>query len=316
MKIVDVVIPVYNGARFLTTAIESAMGQTYPINRVIVVDDGSTDSTLRILKDLEARYTILSAVSIKHSGLSATRNAGWKLSNAELIAFLDVDDSWSIQKIEHQVAHLENHDRCNVVFSSSILHNEKNSKISFLDGINHCSATPLNILTKNFVISGSASSVIIKRNLLEELNGFDENLGFGEDLDLWIRASEFSGICGLSHRDVNILKSTGGMQSNVRDIKSIFKHNILIYKMIEKNFSPKNLKSDRKALRNAFWGDLKKNVFFGLRNFHSFYADSKNDFPVATSLLFSNYFDFLLSFLSAILSKLFRITWRLTGVRN
>lgn len=313
---VDVVIPVYNGVRFLNTVIESVSKQSYPLNRIIVVDDGSTDSTKKNLNDLEAVHKNLFTISVEHAGLSAARNSGWKSSDAEFIAFLDVDDTWSSTKIESQVNHLKDHIDCNFVYSSSRILQEGDSKVSYLDGINNSPANPLNILTKRFVLSGSASSVMMRRSLLGELNGFDEELKYGEDLDLWIRASKITDFCHVPSRDVNILKAYGGMQSNVRGLENVFKHNTLILKMIEKNFSNSNLAKYRRELRSIFWGDLKKNLFFGLFHFRKIYSEFRVCFPVASRLLFHNFFDFLMSFVSVVIVRFGRILRRKLGFAN
>ena len=88
--LVDVVIPVYNGERTIRRAVESVLSQTYQRTHLIVVDDGSTDSTSTILREFHDPR--LSVVSRPHDGVSAARNAGIAAGTGDYVTFLDADD--------------------------------------------------------------------------------------------------------------------------------------------------------------------------------------------------------------------------------
>ena len=96
--LVSVVIPVFNGERFLAQAVESALGQTYRRTEVIVVDDGSTDRS----RNVAGAYSVI-FVRQENRGISAARNRGLATAGGELIAFLDQDDLWLPHKLERQV---------------------------------------------------------------------------------------------------------------------------------------------------------------------------------------------------------------------
>src|SRR5436190_9018266 len=104
MKTVSVVIPTYNYARYLGAAIDSALQQTHAPLEVIVVDDGSTDDTPRLLDGYGDRIRVIRQ---KNSGVAAARNAGVREARGELIAFLDSDDLWKPRKLELQIARFE-----------------------------------------------------------------------------------------------------------------------------------------------------------------------------------------------------------------
>jgi glycosyltransferase involved in cell wall biosynthesis len=313
MITVDVVIPVLNGAEFLVKAIDSVWKQSHPINQIIVVNDGSTDETSLILSNLVDEHQNLRVIETEHCGLSAARNLGWRASQADYISFLDVDDYWSREKIANQVRHLETHSNCDIAFSNSYLVNESNSKKIKLAGSTDFSASPLNLLRRRFVVAGSASSVILRRSLLNRLNGFDETLRFGEDLDLWVRISEVTNFCCVSDFDVFILKTKGGMQSNVVDIESVFKHNILILRLIDRYVPARDLITLRKDLRAAFWGDLRKNIRYGRRDLLNIYNKIKVDYPSVVKILFPSFSLFLQSFFWALFSK---VLFKFLRVRN
>ena len=98
---ISVVIVVYNGERYLRQAIESALDQTYPPHEVVVVDDGSTDSSVEIAHSFGDK--VICRVQ-QNQGPSAARNFGTEVSTGEWVAYLDADDYWLPTKLEQQIA--------------------------------------------------------------------------------------------------------------------------------------------------------------------------------------------------------------------
>ena len=102
--LVSVVTPVYNGEAFLTQAIESVISQTYSQWELLLVDDGSTDGSLEIMREYEREDRRISAlVNENNLGISASRNRAIEASQGEWIAFLDCDDQWESSKLEKQL---------------------------------------------------------------------------------------------------------------------------------------------------------------------------------------------------------------------
>ncbi|MEW5787687.1 MAG: glycosyltransferase [Pseudomonadota bacterium] len=104
MTRVSVIIPCYNGSRFLAESIDSALAQTYPDKEVIVVDDGSTDDSPGIMDGYGERIRV---VRQANAGLPAARNAGIRVASGEAFAFLDADDWWDPQFLQRMVDALE-----------------------------------------------------------------------------------------------------------------------------------------------------------------------------------------------------------------
>ena len=100
--LVSVIIPVFNGERFLNAAIESVLGQDYQPLELIVVDDGSTDGTPAIIR----QYPRARCLSQPNQGHGPAKNAGLTAACGEFIAFLDADDVWRPEKLRRQAAHL------------------------------------------------------------------------------------------------------------------------------------------------------------------------------------------------------------------
>ena len=108
---IDVIVPVYNGEKFIEEAIASIQNQTWKDLNIIVVDDGSTDKTREIVTALSKSDNRINLLARPHQGISATLNTAIEYSTAQYIAFLDADDLWDATKLEVQMealAHSEN----------------------------------------------------------------------------------------------------------------------------------------------------------------------------------------------------------------
>jgi len=93
---ISVIIPVYNRENLVTSCIESILKQTYEHREIIVVDDGSTDNTLNVVKQYQNDIKI---IHIKNGGSSAARNAGLNHASGDYIAYIDSDDTWHPDKL-------------------------------------------------------------------------------------------------------------------------------------------------------------------------------------------------------------------------
>ena len=100
--LVSIIIPTYNDAKYILQAVNSALAQTYKNIEIIVVDDGSTDNTKELLKNLKINY-----IFQENKGLSGARNTGMKLARGKYIALLDADDFYHLERLERQVNFLE-----------------------------------------------------------------------------------------------------------------------------------------------------------------------------------------------------------------
>lgn len=183
---VDVIIPTYNRAKELRQALESLTAQTFRDFSVIVVDDGSTDETESVVRSFESLLK-LHYVFQPNSGLPAVaRNVGLAISSAEIVAFLDSDDSWKPLKLELSVdaidsgADLVFHDLARIETKRRFLNRKVKSrslrKSAFLDLLLRGNAIP-------------NSSVVLRRKLIDQVGKFDESreVCAWEDYELWLR---------------------------------------------------------------------------------------------------------------------------------
>ncbi len=181
--LVSVIIPTYNRGWVVTEAIDSVLAQDFKDLELIVIDDGSTDDTQKILEDYGRDITVLHQANC---GVSAARNRGIAAAAGRLIAFLDSDDLWLAGKLSRQVAFFEAHPEALISQTEEIW---VRNGVRVNPGKRH-RKFPGMIFERSLALClVSPSAVMIKKNLLETIGGFDESLPACEDYDLWLRIS-------------------------------------------------------------------------------------------------------------------------------
>ena len=179
---VSVIIPTYNRSAMVREAVASVLAQTGASFELIVVDDGSTDSTSEELAKIPDDRMRLERIA--NSGPAAARNRGVALARAPLIAFLDSDDLWKKQKLEHQLAFMRANPECAISQTNEIwlrngrrvnpgLRHRKRAGDFFLESIRTCLISP--------------SAVMMRAELFHSHAGFDDLMMAAEDYDLWLR---------------------------------------------------------------------------------------------------------------------------------
>lgn len=178
---VSVVIPVYNGSRFLPEALYSVRCQDYAPLEVIVVDDGSTDDTPDAIASLAADpANRIRTLRTENRGPAAARNAGIAHARGTVIAFLDVDDLWPNGKLARQMARLAR------TPSLDIVHGLVDFRI--LPGAAPSMARFRHLVEP--VVAANLGAGLFRKEILARVGGFDENMIHGEDVDLFLRAIE------------------------------------------------------------------------------------------------------------------------------
>ena len=215
---IDVVIPVYNGERFIIQALTSVASQTCRPNRIIVVDDGSTDNTENLVRCFNSEITI-DYIRKHNGGLSSARNAGIAHSCSSYVAFLDADDQWYPDKLQEQLKIFRNSKMNNlgiVYCEYCIIDNNGNFSDDFFVFRSDPSARGNvfdSLLTAN-KISGSGSGVLVKRECFDRVGFFDEKLAACEDWDMWLRLAEYYDFDFVPKNLVKIRRHQGNLQNN------------------------------------------------------------------------------------------------------
>lgn len=185
--LVSVIIPVFNSEETLRATLDSVIAQTYKNIEIILIDDGSTDSSEEIIRKVKGLniYPILYFYQ-ENKGVSAARNAGIKKATGKYIAFLDSDDLWVPEKIQTQVGLIEKNPTIDLLATNK----EKDTFKKFLwTEIKELMPISLNLmLYKNFLLT---STTMFKRSLVEDIGYFDEQMNYSEDMDYFCRFAEY-----------------------------------------------------------------------------------------------------------------------------
>jgi hypothetical protein len=174
--LISVIIPVYNGERFIEKAIANICSQKYPAMEIIVVDDGSTDATARLVNhfDLDIRY-----FRQDNQGPASARNRGLKDASGEFVLFLDVDDYWPENNIQRLVAHISEDESLGVVrgYAQVVEDNLGEKQTTFCGNPRESFADYI-------------GAAIYRKHVFNTVGLFDPGLLFGEDTDWYVRARE------------------------------------------------------------------------------------------------------------------------------
>jgi glycosyltransferase involved in cell wall biosynthesis len=185
-NLVSVIIPFYNEERFLGEAIQSVLQQTYPHWEIILIDDGSSDSSTALAKDYATRYPnqifYMEHEGHANKGLSSTRNAGIATARGQWIALLDADDVWLPEKLQKQVAIFQQHPELAMACEASLYWRTWHDS-PYPDGLNYIGVpgdtayAPPQLALQLYPLGRGAapcpSSLMIKSLVLKSIGGFE-----------------------------------------------------------------------------------------------------------------------------------------------
>ena len=188
MKLVTVVMAVFNGEQWLEEAIQSVISQSFQNFDFIILDDGSSDKSPQILEKYDATYSNITVVTKPNSGLANSLNLGIVSTDSKYIARIDADDVWDVDKLEKQVKFLEDNDDVALLGSGMRTINEHGIFIKeyYFDQKNEKVVHKLLKHGRCF----AHSSVLIRRSVLSEVGLYRPVIRKAEDYDLWLRISK------------------------------------------------------------------------------------------------------------------------------
>jgi len=218
-KKISVIIPNYNYARYLDQAIQSVLKQTYSNLELIVVNNGSTDDSLKVLEKYENRILLIDQANLGQSG---ARNSGLSIAKGELIAFLDADDFWEPNKLESQSQLVNDSTQlvyCGIMqFKDSV---DDNKQIILPKHRGDCSNNFIDLLGASIVLSGE-STALFSRDLLVKVGNFDTELNSTAGWDFFRRCSRFTNFDFVNQPLVNYrLHSSNMSKSNTKVIQDM-----------------------------------------------------------------------------------------------
>ncbi len=220
--LVSVIIPTYNSAKFISSAVNSVLLQTYQAFEILIIDDGSTDNTKQVVEGFEDDR--IKYFYRENAGPSAARNLGLKNAKGDFVAFLDADDLWLPQKLEYQLDVFREKPGICLVFSAFSLRFEGSDKtqVKTFRNFEH------NRLIENLLLDFSntvpyPSTTLIKKSVLDDAGYFDTGFFSSEDWDLWLRLATKANFYCLNRVLVSRFKPktsiTGSL--NLEDIENV-----------------------------------------------------------------------------------------------
>jgi glycosyltransferase involved in cell wall biosynthesis len=179
-QLISVIIPVYNGERFLKESIDSILSQQHKNIEVIVVDDGSVDKS----SDIAKSYANVCYIYQTNQGPSVARNTGIAASKGEFIAFLDADDIWFTNKLSTQIEYLNKNPDIGFVFANRRMITENNiDKPPWYK--EHLFDNDSPVLC--------ASALLARKNVFNQVGGYNPDFRFGENAE-WLTRTKDAGI--------------------------------------------------------------------------------------------------------------------------
>jgi glycosyltransferase involved in cell wall biosynthesis len=193
MPLISVIMPVYNGARFLRQTLDSLLAQTCEDWELIVVDDGSTDATPELLAEYDDRRFV--RIRKTNGGEAQTRNVGLRHATGEFIAFLDADDLYLPTALADMSTFLSAHREYDALFSDGYLCDEHERIMSRLT--EHRSGLYTGNILEPLVLTADVITVpvctLTRRAAIQQHQvEFDEQLVIGPDWDFWIRLARYA----------------------------------------------------------------------------------------------------------------------------
>lgn len=229
MSNISILLPTYNGSKYIEKAIISVIHQSYKDWELLILDDASTDATGSIsLKYTGLDPRIRYIKNDKNLRLAQNLNKGVKLSSGVFIARIDEDDVWiDRDKLTKQIEFLNNNPKCALIGTSFKIVNESGKHIR-----NVISPTE-DILIRKIILSYNPfchSSVVFRKVDAIKLGGYDPKITYGEDWDLWLRLGEIGTLATLSDITVRYLQRNTSMSYKHSVLKQFKFHLKLIIK--------------------------------------------------------------------------------------
>jgi len=192
-EIVSVIIPAFNRARFIRQTIDSVLNQTYPDIEIIVIDDGSTDETRKILDDYKGKIILLEHPDRRNQGQSASINLGLNHAIGVYVTILDSDDYIEHDKIKFQVEFLKQHSDLGLVYCNGTAVNIEGHFLYDIYPPGHEEKNLPGSVLLNCYFS-LPDNALIRMNILKKAGYFDESLRAAQDHDMAIRITEITRI--------------------------------------------------------------------------------------------------------------------------
>ncbi len=191
---ISIIMPAYNAEKFIGSALDSIISQSYQNFEIIIIDDGSLDKTTKIAQDYIDKFTNITLLKQENAGSSAARNLGLKEAKGDYILFFDSDDLLRVNHLQILLGNLLKH-RTDLIFCDTLRFIENDKSIDLLpfkllEGAEkkYSAHEMFSILYKNNI--STIHAMLFKKEVFDKIGYFDTNLKRLQDWDFWIRAAK------------------------------------------------------------------------------------------------------------------------------
>jgi len=212
---VSVVLPVWNGERFLAEAVDSVLSQTLEDIELLLVDDGSTDATVGIAEGFASRDGRVRVVRMTRSGIAYALNAGIARARGRYVARMDADDICRPTRLQRQVAWLDAHPGCVALGSAVEVIDETGEHLGWRT-FPESHADISYALIHRWSAALAHPTVVTRRDVLLQVGGYRPDRVPSEDLDLWIRLSEVGTLANINEQLLRYRRHRGAVSVRKR----------------------------------------------------------------------------------------------------
>lgn len=268
---ITIIIPAYNSSQYLNDALESVVNQRLPDYEIIVVDDGSTESENKRLKEILANYDHAKLATKKNGGAASARNFGAKNATGKYLAFLDSDDIWLENKINSQLQILKNDNDVGLVVGNIVVADDKlKVKYKAYKYIPDDGQSAIRDFFQGRIVMNTPT-ILLRREIFEENGGFPEDLQYREDHYFLMMIAKSSKIV-CDEKCLTVRRERAGSLSSVGDVYTELGKHTPFWIKSQQQFPFLNIEQAKKNL-------LIKLFIFYLRN------DRKKDIEKITSYI-------------------------------
>lgn len=260
----SVIIPIYNKEKEIKSTLYSVLNQTFSDYEIILVDDGSTDNSISIIKEIQDSR--IKFINQKNQGVSAARNTGIKNSSSDYIAFLDADDKWERTYLEEQYKLIHKYPQCNIFATNYYYLYTSGKKVA--NKINYSNVIKENGILENYFETAVnsqppiwTSAVIIKKSQLDAIGGFPVGITSGEDLLTWAKLA-YNNKIAISSKCLSTYILREDIELTSKPTR-FFDNNLVekeLIKLLEYDPHYKYKSSLRKYI--GLWFKIKSSIFF------------------------------------------------------
>tara|TARA_R110002110_G_scaffold415858_2_gene658592 strand:- start:29315 stop:30265 length:951 start_codon:yes stop_codon:yes gene_type:complete len=252
--LVSIIMPCYNCEKTIEKTLRSIYEQNFTNFHLYCINDGSTDNTAEMLEHYAQSKPNISILHKDNAGQTAAKNDGLKIAQGEYIAFIDSDDLWHSSKLMKQVQLLDKNNKIGLCYTNGFYINETGQQQELIGVSDDLTGQCLDqIILGNAIV---ASSVMIRKSILDKVGLFDERLSACENWELWTRFASQSELASIDEPLVFYRRHANNMSHNLDKMRK----NRLAVIAINKQLYQHDLKYHKKIIRDAYYTAYK---FFG-----------------------------------------------------